>query len=268
MDVRDPWSKLDFLESFYLNNASRRKYESLETMCLEEADTVLATSPSMHEQLLDFDQSKFKCITNGFDIDDFKGYEKSKTQEGRFVIYHAGLLNELRNPINLWKALGALGDENKEFKAGLKIHLAGTISQDVIDSIKQVQGLSEHLVIESYKAHNKVIEDYGRSDVLLLLINQSDNYKVNIPGKLFEYIASGVPVLSIGKEDADANVILKEGGFGLISEGEDIDHMKSTLRHLWSFQRNNDNIHQYSRQSLTQELAELFNQMIDTNGNN
>ena len=48
-DFRDPFSKLDFLDTYNISKKNRQKYYQLETDILNNADRVMATSYSMHE---------------------------------------------------------------------------------------------------------------------------------------------------------------------------------------------------------------------------
>ena len=251
VDIRDPFSKLDFLDTFNVSDASRKKYQRLESAILNSCDKVIATSYSMPKLLMPFDHSKFKTITNGYDKDDFKGFGENSIdkEKQKLKIYHAGLLNQLRNPSNLWKALGQLKDADE----AVSLHLCGTVDSSVVDLIEAEK---VDLKLEGYKSHEAVLEDYATTDVLLLLVNQSDNSQVNIPGKLFEYLATGKNIIGIGKDDDDAIVILRELGFYTFTYEEEIDLER--LKKALAYNPSAVVVRKYSRRSTAGELGDLL----------
>ena len=59
------------------------------------------------------------------------------------------------------------------------------------------------------------------ADVLVLIINNTNNGKGIIPGKLFEYIASQKSVLAIGRGDGDSAKLIRETNAGDVFEFDD-----------------------------------------------
>lgn len=255
VDIRDPFSKLDFLDTFNISPRARKRYQRLESMVLNSCDKVIATSYSMPEMLVPFDHSKFQTITNGYDTGDFKDKNFIKSESNELVIYHAGLLNELRHPVGLF---ASLEQYNKEADKKVKLHLCGTIDANIQSVLKSKSGISA--LIEGYKSHDEVLNDYQNADLLLLLINQSDNSKVNIPGKLFEYLATGKNIVGIGKEDDDAILILKELGFSTFRYDQDIS--SEELKQVFNFQMRSQDVSAYSRRSTAKELSECLDVVI------
>lgn len=256
VDIRDPFSKLDFLDTFNVSEKSRKKYQKMETIVLNECDRVIATSYSMPDMLMPFDQAKFQTITNGYDQDDFKSSVPNKATKSEKTIYHAGLLNSLRNPSHLWKALGRISDK-------VRLRLVGTIDPSISDKIKDSLKSDGQLVIEGYKSHDDVLTDYKNADVLLLLVNESYNSKVNIPGKLFEYLAVGKTIIGIGKPTDDAIHILRKLGFATFDYDEQISDEQ--LRDALQRKSQSTDITKFSRRSTAAQLSLLLNQLIENN---
>ncbi len=263
VDIRDPWSKLDFLDTFLVTPSNRKKYERMEVGVLNACDIVTATSFSMPELLQPFDRSKFHCITNGYDAEDFS---LETPFPERFTVFHAGLLNELRNPSTLWKVLANISSEVEEFAQALCIRLAGVIDPAILEEIRSYPELSGALEASDYLSHEQVLQEYQEAYLLLLLINNTDNARVNIPGKLFEYLAARRPVLGLGDPDADAMKIIKDTGVGDSSPYEDYQRIKELLLKNWQvflsgtgLEKEGSAIHSFSRKVLTRKMAELLN---------
>ena len=88
-----------------------------------------------------------------------------------------------------------------------------------------------------------------------------------IPGKLFEYLASGNPILAIGPEKWDAQKIISETEAGKIFPYHDNSGIKNYILSLFQKFLNNEeminshDIDQYHRKSLTGKLANLIKQV-------
>lgn len=266
-DFRDPWSQLDFLDNFQVSSRNRKKYERMESKVLENCDRVLATSPSMPNCLMPFDLNKFRCITHGFDESDFKVENSKNKKSSKLRIYHAGLLNKLRNPLNLWESLNSLCAQNEQINKTLIIQLAGTIDHGVVNQIKAYPYLTNKLEIQGYKTHKEVIQDYLNAKVLLLLVNNSENAKVNIPGKLFEYLATGKSILLVGNDSSDAAHIVLKKQTGLVynyDEKINPEDLKMLLM-MPESEIEVDN-KEFSRKVLTKELVKQIDDMLENAG--
>ena len=71
-DFRDPWSELDLLNEFQLNNSSIKKHKDLEREVLQTADVTLTVSETWVKDLKRLGGNRVELITNGYDADDFE----------------------------------------------------------------------------------------------------------------------------------------------------------------------------------------------------
>ena len=120
-----------------------------------------------------------------------------------------------------------------------------------------------------YIPHNQVIEEQRRSHVLLLFINNTPNAKGVLTGKLFEYLASGRPVLAVGPEDGDVAKVLAETGIGITVDFYGKEKIKSSLRSYYQKYKENqlitkrsESVERFSRKNLAKEYVQLLNQTI------
>ena len=104
--------------------------------------------------------------------------------------------------------------------------------------------------------------------MLLLLINDTPNAKGILTGKLFEYLASGRPILCIGPEDGDAARILNETKAGTTVSFEGKEKMKKSVKALFNkylegnlANNTSPTVEQYSRRNLAGEFAEMLNKV-------
>lgn len=257
-DFRDPLSNLDMLDTLSLTSSSRKKYERIEQSILNTADRIITVTPGMKHDLLPFDHSKMTCITNGFDGEDFRSF-KDKSDPEKIVIYHAGVMNLLRNPIKLWEALDELLKLNPSLKEVLSIKLVGNIDPRIISTFEAFENLEGVFEIEGYKKHDEILKDYEKANILLLLLNNSKAGKGSIPGKTFEYLATGKKIICFGVQDSDTELILNELENTLTLDYEspiDIQELASFIQSRLGFQDLGNSI--FDRKSLTKDIVNLL----------
>ena len=266
-DFRDPWTEIDYYGELRLTKRSDRKHHRLEHEVLTKADQVVTVSKDGAARLDLLGASGTVAIFNGFDQDGSQ--EPTSTPQQTFTLTYLGVLSKAQNPENLWEALGELVKEDETFSRRLRIHMIGQIDRSATASIQQ-NGLDGHVVFTPYIPHSQVFEAHRNSTLLLLFLLPDTEIRAKglLTGKLFEYLASGRPILCIGPEDGDAAQILNETHAGITVCFENKEKMKETVRDYYRrYLENNlpDNdtalFGKYSRRSLTREYAELLNNL-------
>ena len=266
-DFRDPWTEIDYYNDLHLTRCSDRKHHRLEHEVLTKADKVVTVAPDGARRLGRLGNRNVGVIYNGFDRDDDAQTPISLPES--FTITYLGVLSKIQNPKNLWQVLGELIKEDEKFNKDLKINIIGQIDNSVSQSIEE-QGLSQHVTYSPYIPHDQVSAVHRSSTLLLLLLmpDSEPRAKGLLTGKLFEYLASGRPILCIGPEDGDAARILKETQAGVTVRFEDRERMKETIKELYHKylenglpDNSNAEIERYSRRELTKQYAKILNQI-------
>ena len=264
-DFRDPWTEIDYYNELHLTRWADRKHHQLEREVLNQADKVVTVSPDWARRLGRLGNRNVRTIYNGFDRDD--DTQTPVMLPDTFTITYLGVLSKIQNPINLWQALGKLVKENESFNKDLKINMIGQIDSSVTSFIEE-NGLTQHATYSPYIPHDQVSAVHRSSTLLLLLLmpDSEPRAKGLLTGKLFEYLASGRPILCIGPEDGDAAQILCETHAGITVDFEDDGKMKETIKNLYHRYLDNnllDNtsieLEQYSRKNLAFEYSILLN---------
>jgi len=262
-DFRDPWTNIDFVDELRLSKRSSAKHNSLETEVLTTADHV---STAWHLMKTEFSQKvlaeKIKVILNGFDLTDLE--PENITLDQKFTIAHLGSFSPTRNVPILWEVLGELTRENSAFKGDLEIKVAGYVDGSVNRDI-QSNGLSENLVNSGYVTHKQAVRFMLESQVLLLVVNNTKVAKGIIPGKVFEYIMSDRPILSIGPKDSDiAKLMTSVGADKIINYNERVELKERIVRLYNAFNEGDLNagfqdVAQYDRRNLTKQFVQILN---------
>jgi glycosyltransferase involved in cell wall biosynthesis len=262
-DFRDPWSQWGFLDTLMVSGAVRKYHERLERSVLNNADEVMTITPFYVRQFERLGNRKVQLFTNGFDEDDFASLSYSKSEN--FLIRHIGVINEKCDPRPFLVALDEVINDSPAFRDAVELEFIGDVHPQIRAFIKASETLNQICRLSGNMPHKKLIGLYGASSLLLLVLTGYKDAEGYMPGKLFEYLATGIPVLGVGPEDGDASTLLKQSGLGKMIDGSAKAEIKSTLlQHFQEWKNssapeiNRSAAEQYSRRAITGNLAELL----------
>lgn len=260
-DFRDPWSQWEFLDTLPMSSFIRRKHLRLEQSVLKEANAVLTISPTFQNDLEKLGHRKIKLLTNGYDpVDIPLGFSPKKKEERKLHLVYSGIIDAIRNPIPLMEAM------KSEFEKGadqIEWTFVGKVSEQVQNYVKVDSWLDARIHFAGYVSHQEVFGFYEKADALVLILTDTKNAKGNIPGKLFEYLATGIPVLALGDPNGDSAQILKDSGGGEVIAHTDSEEIKKRLRNLLdssSSETKSADLERYSRRNLSFELAKILDE--------
>lgn len=229
-DFRDPWSEWDLLDSLALTRWTRALHRGLERRVLTRADRVITIAPFHRQRLEQLGGRSVDTITNGFDPDDFKSITRRRT--AKFTIRHVGMVDELRDPRPVMDALRDLAFERPEFAREVRIEFIGNVNSNFQNEIHLDPTLRAITTFTRTMPHGQLLQTYGETDVQLLVLAHTALAPGNLPGKFFEYLASGNPILAVGPVKGDAGDVLVQTDAGKIFERSDRAGMISAL---WSY---------------------------------
>ena len=257
-DFRDPWSELDLFETYRMNTSTKKKHLRLENDVLLAATQVLTVSEHWKVDFQRLGAKQLAVVTNGYDEKDIPSVSAFSSE--KFRISHIGMLNEFRNPQNLWLALREIAMETPGFLVDLELNFIGIGNDSVLNRLKQDEVLGEKLMVQGAIPHDLVFEEYAKSAVLLLIINQSRNAEGHNPGKLFEYLAMKRPILCIGPEEGDAATILSKTNTGVTAAPSNTKSIKASILTLYKSWKEGKGIspkgvEEYTRRNLTKKLV-------------
>jgi glycosyltransferase involved in cell wall biosynthesis len=258
-DFRDPWTTIGYHKSLKLTPRSKSKHLKLESKVLNMADDIVVTSAYTKREFEAKTDRPISLITNGYDSHSVQINKK----DDLFTIAHIGSLLSERNPTLLWQVLSELLTENKEFARLFRLRLVGVVSSHVMEKIKAYK-LEDHSEIIGYVSHDDAIKFQMKSQVLLLIEIDSEDTKAIIPGKLFEYLVSGTPIIAIGPQQSDIEQIISSTNTGSYFTYAQKTELKANILDLFhEFQNESLEVHPiglepYSRKELTKRLASLI----------
>jgi glycosyltransferase involved in cell wall biosynthesis len=261
-DFRDPWTQWGFLETIKVGAVARMLHKRLESKVLSAADHIITITPFYVRQFSMLARRSVTYLPNGFDEDDFRNFERRKTD--RFLIRHVGIINEKCDPRPFMSALIDLIREHEQFASLCRMEFIGEVHPSFKAFVESDATLNAITGFSGNIPHKELLSKYRESSLHLIVLHGYKDAEGYMPGKLFEYLATGIPTIGIGPVHGDAADLLREAGMGEMFEPFDLRAIKdSIIGHFNQWQANIQSdakspMIQFSRKELTRKLTELL----------
>ncbi|NSW89403.1 MAG: glycosyltransferase family 4 protein [Firmicutes bacterium] len=289
-DFRDEWTNNPYILDNPYNPVRMSIERKMEKNVLKTADCLITNTPVMLKNFIEKNsyidnlKEKFFVIPNGYDTDDFKHinikffssetkHEKkgATLKNNKFTITYTGSFYGRRKPDIFFSALAQLIGENRINKDKIYVKLIGNFKADQIKQLLEKHNLEGLVDILPYMDHDECIRNMAASDCLLLIEGSGPGAEAFYTGKVFEYMVTGRPILAIIPENGAAAQLIRETSTGLISDCSDLEAAKRNIEKLYTawlkginvYFPNKGEIKKYERNTLTMELAKVFDKALE-----
>lgn len=290
-DLGDPWALDEMM--IYPTGLHRRLERRTMRAHLSTAAAIVMSTPEavlrVRALLPDY-AGPIVAIGNGYDGADFRS-APSVRRDGKLRIVHTGYLHSdlgtrqrkgarirrvlggnvapvdllTRSHVFLLRALDLLLDEDPKRADRIELHLAGVISD--LD-----RELAERLPItriHGYLSHGESLSLLRSADLLFLPMQKLlDGSRAGIvPGKTYEYLASGRPILGAVPPGDARDLLLRAGGNFLV-EPDDVDAMADVVRSLLDDPRPREGVRDnrvvadFDYRSLVRRVAHVLDEVV------
>lgn len=266
-DFRDPWTEWGIWDSLRVSSLVRKVHRHMEKQVLARADEIITITPFYADRFGHLARRPVRLLTNGFDEADFAGLRHERPEH--FLIRHVGLINERCNPRPFMQALLMEMRHDQQFARDVRLEFIGEVHPDFTNYVSADAELSAVVRFSGTVSHERLLDIYGSSALLLLILTGYKDAEGFLPGKLFEYFATGLPVLGVGPVDGDAAALLAETGAGLMIASEDQEGIRTALREAyqkWLSKSplivDSSRVAHLSRREITRALANVLEQQL------
>ncbi|MBK6899951.1 MAG: hypothetical protein IPH09_12005 [bacterium] len=185
------------------------------------------------------------------------------------VILHAGALagGQGRNVRIVVEALAKAIARHPEYeeRRGLDLLGAGVGGAEAIRLAGEL-GISRRVRLLPEEPRDEALARMSRSGILLLVKYADPKHSSQIPGKLFQYLGRGLPILGVMPVKCEAADILQQSGLGAVFDNQDLDGITDFIsefamdaeRLSARYTPNWDYIQQFSLASLGRQLDVLL----------
>jgi hypothetical protein len=232
MGLRDPWT--DFLTTpnrWWLPKIIDKAQES---SCLKEADIVECAWQGIIDDALtkvpSLNIEKLLHVPNGFDSSDFPQVRYVKND--KFTITYTGSMYGVRNPRTFLLALEELQRQDVLHPENVSLQFIGRFGDDVW-AMFHSSSFASSIQIEQYVPHKTSLEYLMRSDVLLLIVDETKESSEIVPGKVYEYLGVRRPILALCSVGSAIENLVNQLSAGECAPNADVSLIASSISKLY-----------------------------------
>jgi glycosyltransferase involved in cell wall biosynthesis len=263
IDMRDPWTLSPYRKAVGSN--TRQAIERWqERRILSRCRACIFANPAMELYSKAFPEwaDKFHYIPNGYDSADFDGVEPQRFD--KFTIVHSGtFLPGYRTANTFLLALKELLTASPGLRDKLQVLFVGKIGEEH----KLIKELSLEDVVRQtgYLPHRESLS-YLKSADLLLLVGGEHAWEET--GKVYEYFATGKPVLALVNRGGAAAQLVRNYPLSHIVDRTNIAEARAVLSEMLLTHRSGNEVLDtsfaapYERKKMTEQLAHIFDDCI------
>lgn len=256
-DLRDLWTQHYYYPWSPIRQAIERR---LELRTLSAADALTTVSTPLADKLRELHRHRrIQAIPNGFDPDEQERDSPPLTKE--FTITYTGTLYPRKqDPSFLFEAIRDLR---------VKVRFFGRVLDPAwLEGLIEQYGVRDRVDVIGVRSREEVLRAQRESQLLLLLDWMDPEQPGVYTGKVFEYLAAGRPILSIGREGGVVRDLLDETGAG--THHSDVESVRGKLvEDYGEFVRTGrvpssaveEKVRRYSHREMSRKFAEVLNEI-------
>jgi glycosyltransferase involved in cell wall biosynthesis len=241
----------------------------LEATALRSADRVVLVTDRMAAafrcQYPDLPSEHFAVVSNGFDPAQFLTAGQPGPEFPGWNVVHAGALYYGRSLANFLEAAARVAAADANFARAFSLTLIGTLDGSARAELSQ-RATATRIQIRGQLDHASTIEGMRSADALLLVANTTPGAEATVPGKLFEYLAIGRPVLAVAPPDSSSADVLEQTGGGWLAPAGKPEAIASVLSQaFYERSRGADprEVARFDRRVLAGDVAGVFDQAVE-----
>lgn len=245
----DPWVDIIYYKNFKRNAVTVALDNRLEKSVMQKAASVVFVTKSAledYQMKYPFIDIKSHVLYWGYNEDDFKDIRHSQKKKGYKLIIHAGNIFDYQNPHKLWYRI-----REENIKEETRIKFIGTVSPAIKNEIAKSE-LAYRTEYAGFLPYEEMLTELLNADYLMVCATE----KRHLPGKLFEYLRTGKPILAFGDDNEEVKNILQETNSGMIFRYD--EDPKEFFEKAESFSTNFEIVKEFDRKNIAGELSTIL----------
>ncbi|MBC8042963.1 MAG: glycosyltransferase [Rhizobacter sp.] len=264
---RDPWR--GFLSTPVRHGLAEQIDIHLERAVFRECDAMevawMGIKKDFAAKYPEIDSNKCVHIENGFDDEEIPHVEKPRNE--KFTVCYTGSMYGKRSPEPFLSAVRSLVLEGKVDAQKIKLKFVGRFG-DALVPLFEEPVLRDSIEVKPYLPHRESILELLGSDALLLVVDDTPDSAEIVPGKVYEYIGTSRPVMTLALDGAISSLI-KETNAGTVASFREPEEIKAAFLKYYSAWMAGENlwhgraeeIKKYTRRESSRKLAGLVHRL-------
>lgn len=264
LDYRDQWRADGAVPWESESRLQRWLSPRLERRAASRAAAIVTVTPTLAQALqAHTGRSDIDCITNGFDPKDFAA-SAEPPGDGMVRVSYTGVWRPGYGPDLLYRAVKRLKDMAAPGLERLRVDMAGFPPGPAAEF-----GVQDHVFEHGQVTHSTALRLMTQADLLYLPLPTGFYAQAALPGKLFEYIGSGRPILAVSPPGSEVARVIGDVGGGRQILPDDVESLAAVLgdlcggRSLTGFTAQRpERLAAYTRAATAAQMARLLDRAV------
>lgn len=224
LDYRDQWTTSGDMAWEKVSEQQARENPALERLAARDAAALVTVTHALVGSIgRDCGRPDLHLITNGFEPADFTG-DVAPPDDGLLHVAYTGVWRPGYGLQDLYAAIALLKAQGHAELARLRVHAAGFTPGPAAEA-----GVTDWVTELGPVPHGQAVTLMKQAGLLYLPVPTGYYATASLPGKLFEYLGCGRPILAVVPEKSEVALVLDEVGGGVRSEPGDIAGLAAVL---------------------------------------
>lgn len=274
--TRTPWIAefRDALVNYqYSSRGPEQINRRIERLIVANADVILQWDDAIAEPISERYPPKFahkfrRLFPIGYDPIKFQNYPPGYHSDpsSPLKISYTGLFHgDAIVPIYFLEGLSRIIHEQQLLPSQIQVRFAGSWLSKYDHLLKEL-GLTEFVSYCGWLSHEECVDLWQDSDVLLMILGETETETGILPTKLWDYIASQRYIFCLAPPTCRTADYIRRMNIGIISAPKDIDDIAVAIKRLLAerypnnlgFQPDEDMIASVSCINMEQEIAQIL----------
>jgi len=234
-DFRDPMAQ----DGYPADPLTHAQYVDIEREVLHHAQRSMFTTPGAarnYARRYPAAAERIMVLENGYDEESFAAAEsgagdRSPLNPGCFTLLHSGIVYPSeRDPTQLMQALRQLAGSGALRPGQLKIRFRASAHDGLLKNLAEQHGVSDFVELMPPVGYREALAEMLRADALLVM--QASNCNAQVPAKVYEYLRSRRPIVTLTDPAGDTAEVLRRSGVTTSARLDDADEISRLLHAL------------------------------------
>lgn len=249
----DPWVDIIYYKNFKRSKPTLALDNYLEKKVLKSSNSAVFVTKTMQDDYIKkypFLNNKSNTLYWGYDEEDFKNISSEKPNNEEETIVHAGNIFDFQNTPKFWQQVKKEIDNGRK----LRIKFIGTVSPGIKQTIEN-NGLTPVTQYLGFLPYNEMLTELSNASYLLVCATEPRH----VPGKLFEYLRIGKPIIAFGNDNDEVKNILDSTKAGMMFSYD--QSAKEIFGKVANINLDKSKIKGFNRENIAKGLSEVLNKI-------